>query len=252
MTSGQESAPREHAVVRPRDHIENVRRDAERAAAEIAAEDRAEPDFLISNAISWTLGEQDHAPCTGTPTTDVGTAEISNEIAACRTFLESTPWSEQADESISRARHVLNVLEWLTGIRDRPPTYCRETEPGDLVGGRGRIVRADAEIRRMIVSARAKLAAIETSYALGADWHQGVIATLEWTLGHQVASPVHGIARAELPDGARIAIEQREAEDHLAAPMRRPGIPLHFADAVACTCRWLLGDTTRPPVSDDD
>jgi hypothetical protein len=80
----------------------------------------------------------------------------------------------------------------------------------------------------------------------------GVIAALEWTLGERAASPMLGKARSGLPDDGHIAIEQGEAEDHLAAPRRRPDISLHFADAVACTCRWLLGGTTQPPVSDGD
>jgi hypothetical protein len=79
-----------------------------------------------------------------------------------------------------------------------------------------------------------------------------VIAVLEWALGERAASPMLGQARGGLPDGGYIAIEQHEAEDHLAAPARWPDIPLHFADAVALTCRWLLGDTTQPPVSDND
>jgi len=179
-------------------------------------------------------------------------SDVAAEIDACRSFLQSTPWSEQATESIDDARSVLEVLEWLTGADDCPPTYCRETEPGDLVGGRGRIVRPDTDIRHMIALAEAKLAAGQTSYALGTDWHQGVVATLRWVLGDRLMSPIHGTAWTQVPDGPGITIEQREAEDHLAAPRRRPEIPLHFADAVACTCRWLLGGTTQPPVSDDD
>jgi len=143
MTTGQEPAPHEHAVVRSRDHIENVRRDALRAAARSAARTGAAPTSLITNTISWALGEGSDAPFTGTSTAEVGTAEVNNEVGACRAFLENTPWSEEADSSISRAQHVIDVLEWLTGADDCPPTYCRETEPGDLVGGRGRIVRAD-------------------------------------------------------------------------------------------------------------
>jgi len=238
--------------MRPRDHVENVRTDALRAATRSAARTGAVPSSLITDTISWALGDGGHALFTDPPTADIGPAEIAAEVSACRVFLQSTPWSEDAADAIRRARHVLTVLEWLTGVDDRPPTYCRETEPGDLVGGRGRIVRPDAEIRRMTALAKAKLAAGQTSYALGADWHQGVIATLEWALGDRAASPVLGKAPSGLPEDRDIAIEQGEAEDHLAAPRRGIDIPLHFADAVACTCRWLLAGTTQPPVSDGD
>lgn len=253
MTTGQQSAPHGPAVVRPREHVENVRRDALRAAARSATRAGANPSSLITNAISWALGEEERAPFTANQTPGgANLGEIEAEIDACRVFLESTAWSEQIADSIRRAGHIRKVLEWLTGVSDRPPTYCRETEAGDLVGGRGRVVRPDADIRRMIARARAKLAADQTSYALGADWHQGVIATLGWTLGERATSPVLGLDRGGLPDGGHIAIEQGEAEDHLAAPMRRPDVPLHFADATACTCRWLLGGTIQPPVSDGD
>jgi hypothetical protein len=100
--------------------------------------------------------------------------------------------------------------------------------------------------------AREKLSTGRTSHALGADWHQGVIATLEWALGDRAESPVLGKAGDGPPDGPDIAIEQAEAEEHTTPPLSRPDIPLHFADAVASTCRWLLGGTTRPPVTDDD
>lgn|ERR1022692_3423315 len=255
MTAGQHQDPRGpgSAVVRPHHHIEAVRGDAVTAARRRAATTGAEPNCFITDAISWAVGEGYDAPFTETPAPGgADHAEVAAEISACTAFLESTPWSEQAADAICRARQVLELLKWLTGAQDNPPTYCRETEPGDLVGGRGRIVRPEAEIRRMLALAEGKLAAGQTSYALGADWHQGVIVTLQWTRGDRMASPMYGVARAGLPDGARIAIEQSEAEDHLVAPLRSPDIPLHVADAVALTCRWLLGDTTQPPVSDDD
>jgi hypothetical protein len=254
-TAGQHQTPDSPgaAVVRPRHHVEAVSRDATRAADEIAAEDRKEPTYFIPNVISWALGEQDQAPYTGKPTpSGASRADVQAELAACRAYLQSTPWSEEASTAISRARNTLEILEWLTGAYDKPPTYRRETKPGNLVGGRGLIVRPYLEIQRMILMARAKLAAGQTSHSLGADWHQGVIATLEWVLGDRAESPVLGKAGDGPPDGPDIAIEQAEAEERTTSPLRRTDIPLHFADAVASTCRWLLGGTTQPPVTDDD
>jgi hypothetical protein len=150
MTAGQDSAAQRAAVVRSREHVENVRADAMRAAARSARRTGAAPSSLITDAISWALNEGTHAPFTGVPAVDVGAAEVSREIGACRAYLHGTPWSEETDDPISRAQHVVNLLEWLTGRSDTPPTYCREAEPGDLVGGRGPIVRPDADIRRMI------------------------------------------------------------------------------------------------------
>lgn len=255
MTAGQNHASedRSAAVLRSRHHVEAVRADAIRAAERRAAKTGDDPSHLITDIISWALGEGDQAPFTGTRTSSsAGPAEVDAEIAICRTYLESTPWSEQSTDSIRRARHVLKMLDWLTGTDDRPPTYCRETEPGDLVGGRGQIVRPDVEIRRMILTAREKLAAGQTSYGLGADWHEGVIATLEWASGDRAESPIRGKALGEPPDGPQITIEQGEAEELITPPQWPADIPFHFADAVASTCRWLLGGTIRPPVTEDD
>ncbi len=120
-----------------------------------------------------------------------------------------------------------------------------------MVGGRGRIVRSGTDLRQMLALAQAKLASGQTSYALGTDWHEGVSATLQWVLGDCALTPMRGTVRPGRPDSGQISVEQGEAKDHLAAPSARSGIPYHYADAVACTCRWLLGGTTRPPVTPD-
>jgi hypothetical protein len=264
VTAGQHHAShgQEDAVVRPRHHVENIRRDATRAADEIAAEDGTEHDYLIIDAISWALGERDQAPITGRPTLGgADRADVDAEIAACRAYLRSTPWSEEADDPISRAQDVLKILEWLTGADDKPPTYRRETEPGDLVGGRGLIIRPYTEITRMILLANGKLAAGTTSLSLGADWHQGVIATLTWASGDRATPPMAHDGPAPActhpassgPPGPRdIARERGAAEEHLEPLGYKHGdIAVSYADAVACTIRWLYGETTTPPVTDD-
>jgi hypothetical protein len=75
----------------------------------------------------------------------------------CRSFLHKTSWSESAADRIDDAHVLLELFEWLTGADDHPPTYCPDTQPGDLVGGRERIVRPDAQIRSMLALAQAKL-----------------------------------------------------------------------------------------------
>lgn len=240
-------------IVRPRAHIENVRADAIRAAGRHAERTGKQPSQLISNIISWALGQgSSQAPFTGRLAVEHAQPDIPGEITACRAFLESTPYSVDASEQIELAHAVVGLLDWLTGADDRPPTYGRQTQPGDLVDGRGRIVRSTPDIRRMIELAQAKLASGQTSHALGSDWHEGVIATLQWLLGDCALAPIRETAPPGIPDDRQISLELGAAEDHLASPRLRPVIPFHYADAVACTCRWLLGGTTKSPVTEHD
>lgn len=259
MATGQHSAP-EAIVVRPRHHVENVRQDAIAAAQEIATEDGGEPDHLVTDAISWALGDLDQAPFTKTTTSDgAQAADLVHELVACRNYLQSTPWSEEADATIDSANCVLNLLEWLTGVDDEPPAYRRETQPGDLVGGRGLIVRPYLEIRRIIQEARHKIESGETSLGFGRAWHEGVIATLRWVEGETPLPPMAhsgGICRHPdsdgLPTKREIARERGAAEEHLQPLGYKHGdIPAQRADAVACTLRWLYGQTTTSPVTDD-
>jgi hypothetical protein len=238
-------------VTRPRAHIDNVRADALKAAERAAARTGAEPSTLIPDTISWALGKTNQAPFSCTQAPQASYQTIMREIEDCDHFLQTTPWSEHADRQISRAHRVHDLLQWLIGTTDLPPTYCRDTEPGDLVGGRGRIVRPEADIRRMLAQAQTKLASGQTSHALGTDWHEGVIATFQWVVGDCALTPILGHAATGRPNGGQVTAEKGEAEDYLAAPLGRPDIPYHYGDAVACTCRWLLGSTTQPPATAD-
>jgi hypothetical protein len=259
MTAGQ---PQQGATVtRPRHHIEAVRQDAIAAAEHYATQAGTTPSRLITDAISWALGEHPQAPFTGTPTPTGPTPEqLADEITACRTHLRTTP-ATPGDASVSRAWGVLPILEWLTGADDLPPTYQRDTQPGDLVGGHGRIVRAYITTRSMILAARDKISTGQTSHGYGADWHQGVIATIEWVEGERTTPPMAhpgGTACTHpdsdgRPDDRQITRERGAAEEHLQALGYRHGdIPPAYADAVACTIRWLHGGTTTPPVTEDD
>jgi hypothetical protein len=246
------------AVVRLRQHVEAVRADANRAAEHVAPEFGGQPDYLISDAIDWALGQRVAAPFSGTPTPGGARAEdVAAEITACHRYLQSTPYSDEADETIDRARYVLKVLEWLSGASDLPPTYTRGTEPGSLTGGRGPIVRPYAVILRMTARAREQLDAGDTAgYGSGPGWHQGVIATLTWVNGGREDPPMahpggtctHPPSDG-LPAGAEMTRERGAAEEHIEYGGYQHGdIAPGYADAVACTLRWLYGQTTTPPV----
>lgn len=261
MSQGPPSPARPHgrgAVTRPAEHVEAVRRDAIRGTENAAARDGQPPDYLIADAIEWALGRRPAAPFTGTPTPAGARAEqVAAEITACRRYLQSTPYSDEASDTIDCARDVLKILEWLTGADDVPPVYTRGTEPGSLVGGRGPVVRSYTAVRRMAMLAREQLAAGDTTgYGSGPGWHEGVIATLSWVLGGADPPMAHpgGTACSHppsdgLPGAAEMTRERRAAEEHLELGAYRHGdIAPGYADAVACTLRWLWGQTTTPPV----
>lgn len=249
----------EGTVIRPPDHVRAVRADAIRGAESAAVRDGRPPDYLIVDAIDWALGQQAEAPFTRTPTPGGARAHhVAAEVDACRGYLKSTPYSAEGDDTIDRARYVLKILEWLTGADDVPPTYTRGTQPGDLVGGRGPVVRSYTQLRRMLAAAREQLAAGDTTgWGSGPGWHQGVIATLSWVTGGRADPPMAhpgGTACSHppsdsLPDQAAMIRERRAAEEHIEPLGYRHGdIAPGYADAVACTLRWLWGQTTTPPV----
>ena len=246
MTAGPpESRPHGRgAVVRPAEHVEAVRRDAIRAAEENAAEFGIPPDHVIADAIDWARGASPD--------------DAAAEISAARRYLRSTPYSTEAADTITRARNVLEILEWLTGASDLPPTYTHGTEPGDLTGGRGPVVRPYTQLRQMAQLARDQLAAGDTTgWGSGPGWHEGVIATLSWVLGGRADPPMThpgGTVCSHppsdgLPGPAEMRRERGAAEEHIQALGYRHGdIAPGYADAVACTLRWLWGQTTTPPI----
>jgi hypothetical protein len=250
----------EGTVVRPPDHVQAVRADAIRAAEQNAAEFRISPDHLIADAVDWALGQRAGAPFTRMPTPGGARSHhVAAEIDACRRYLRSTPYSAEAAGTIGRARHVLKILEWLTGADDLPPTYTRGTEPGSLVGGRGPVVRTYTQVRRMLAVARDQHKAGDaTGWGSGPGWHEGVIATLAWVTGGRADPPMAhpggtGCSHPPsdgLPGPAEMRRERGAAEEHIEALGYRHGdIAPGYADAVACTLRWLWGQTTTPPLA---
>jgi hypothetical protein len=246
------------AVTRPARQVSAVRADAARAADENAARSGGPPDHQVLAAIDWALGRAAAAPFTGTPTPGgARPGDVADEMAACRRHLRSTPYSEAAADSIRRARSVRAVLAWLTGESDLPPAYTAGTRPGDLVGGRGPVVRDHAAITAMAARARSQLAADDTGWGSGPGWHEGAIATLNWAAGespdppmaHPGAGPCSHPPSDGPPGDAEMTRELRAAEEHA-----EPGGQQHgghspgYADAVAATLAWLYGQTTTPPI----
>jgi len=248
------------AVTRPRAHVRAVHDDSVRAAQQAAEQAGGQPDYLISYAIGWALGRPGPAPFTGTPApAGAGPGDVAAEITACRRYLETTPYSGQAATAIGRARHVARILEWLTGASDLPPAYTSGTEPGDLAGGRGPVVRTAAETSAAAARARAQRDAGDTAgWGSGPGWHDGVIATLEWAGGHHAeppmahpgsscSGPCSHPPSAGPPTPAEMTRERRAAEEHLEPGGYRHGSRSSgYADAVAATLAWLYGQGPRP------
>jgi hypothetical protein len=261
--TGDAPAARPHgsgaAVERPRKYVEAVRADANRAAERAARQLGRPPEYRMSEVIDWALGQRAEAPFTRT-TTPAGARpdNVAAEIDACRRYLRSTPYTPEAADTISRTRRILKLLEWLTGADDLPPTYSRNTQPGDLVGGRGVIVRPYAELTRVMARARAQAETGDTDgYASGPGWYDGVLATITWINGGREDPPMAhpgGTSCSHPPAGGLPGAGDIRRELAAAAEHLEPGGYRHgshspgYADGVAATLRWLTGRTTIPPV----
>ena len=186
-SQADDAAPPEGtAIVRPLRHVRAVReRYLQRFTdpAEAAASRSA-------RAWAWALGETARAPVTDRPTaTPPSRAEIEAEIT-------------EADERRvrgtreGRADAAATVLRWLIGDDDHVPVRC--TNPGELVGGFGDIVRTREQIANLIVIAApaqraATVRSLDTGTAPGdredtrreAEYLDGVLMTLAWVSGRE-------------------------------------------------------------------
>jgi hypothetical protein len=162
----------------------------------------------------------------------------------------------------NRADAAAIILRWLIGDDDHVPVEAES--PGELVGGFGDVVRSPEQIAGVLVLAaegRQRAAAqgrdLDASADArafarqDADYLDGVIATLTWTLGERADSPVARAHSRELTT-RDLKMERVRAEDVI-EQSRYPWMadrlpPLWYGEGVKFTITWLLGDWTAPPV----
>jgi hypothetical protein len=253
MTTVPPAPPPGGAVVRSAWQVAALRANAERAVAAMAARTGRPPGTELTGAIDWATGAGGTAPFTGTP----GPADLAAEAAACSRYLKETRYSEQAAPTMSWARQIQTLLEWLTGASDRPPAYAAGTQPGDITGGRGLIVRTPAETAAMAALARTRRdsGTDPEGWASGPGWYAGVAAALEWAGGQRADPPMshpdaHGCSHpvsAGLPEHREIARVRGQAEEHLQREFQHGSHSPAYADGVLASIRWLYGETTDPP-----
>ena len=243
-----EAPPAGTAVVRPLGHIQVVRErylqrftDPADAAASRSA-----------RAWAWALGETSIAPVTNRRTAvPPSRAEIEAEIAEAEQRRLSGTREGRADAAAT-------VLRWLIGVDDHVP--ARSTNPGELVGGFGDIVRSPMHIAEVTVhAAEVRQASAAASSDAGLDagarhsasqrvhYLDGVTATLEWVLGDRAEAPItqaenRGVTRRELKR------ERIYAEDVLEHRRDEEAVDRWYAEGVKSTASWLLGDSSAVPV----
>jgi hypothetical protein len=243
-------------IVRPREHIENVRR----AAAAAISPDDGDDGAVVLDTFAWLLGERRQAPLT--KTRSAGTAPSPQELAAeLDAAREAGPVSPRNPMGII-GHLVREVLEWALGIDDQPPVYGlpRPTaQPGDLVGGRGSIVRSTVTMLAVLSAARTGREHADEQDAAQAA---GVIAVLEFALGRRQTSPIEGRYFIDLPEIADMDGGAAEDVWHGQGPytdQRPPAFgqgPVtqyspEYGLGVLQTIDWLTGSTTKPPVDRD-
>jgi hypothetical protein len=225
-------------VVRPAEHIANVRQ----AAAEAL---RGRDDVgtrTVWATFAWALGEEPQAPISRmvsadrTPTPE----QFAAELAVARREAELL----NEDNVRAGIGHVVEkILEWLLGLKDQPPAYGKASEPvGHLVGGRDNIVRTDVQILAVISAARARAEQFEDRAAL-----MGVIATLEFALGRRQESPITGRYFLNLPTIAEMDGATAKDVQHGVGPWAASFSP-EYGQGVRYSIEWLAGWTTHPPV----
>lgn len=239
------------AIIRPLNHVRAVRAcylqrfaDTAEAAASRSA-----------RAWAWALGETALAPVTDRPTaTPPGRSEIEAEIteAEQRRVLGTRE---------GRADAAATVLRWLIGLDDHVPVRC--TNPGELVGGFGDLVRSQDQVADLVaLTGPAQRAAAAKSLDTGAppgdreharqeaDYLDGVLVTLAWASGERTESPVsHGQA---VVTSRTMKQERLHAEDLIEHGGDRHNVSRFptgsYGEGVKATITWLLGDTTAPPI----
>ncbi|GAA3440679.1 hypothetical protein [Planomonospora venezuelensis] len=233
----RESSP---AVRRPSEHVTAVHE-------AIREWEAAHPDSAPSGegqAILWALGECAQAPISGRPSEGPPTlADACAEIDAA----ERVP----REGRIIPADGVVSALRWLIGAKDGVPVPGKRPAEGwgHLVGGRGVVMRGEAEIGRIAEAARAGLADAPDEW--DRTWCSGTVAVCEWMLGARSKSPVRDTPRPmNGPTGVNLGMEERAAEDvsrQLGRGRRHsPG----YGDGVIRTIQWLRGQITVPPVNE--
>jgi len=243
-----EAPPAGTAVVRPLGHVQAVR--------ERYLQRFTDPSEVASSrsarAWAWALGEISIAPVTDRRTAiPPNRAEIEAEIAEAEQRRLSGPREGRADAAAT-------VLRWLIGVDDHVP--ARSTNPGELVGGYGDIIRSPvpiaevavraAEVRRASAAASSDAgldASARHSASQRARYLDGVTATLGWVLGDRPEAPItraenRGITSKELKR------ERIYAEDVVEHGRDAEAVDRWYAEGVKSTISWLLGDSTAVSV----
>ena len=183
--------PEGTAIVRPLSHVRAVReRYLQRFPnpAEAAASRSA-------RAWAWALGETALAPVTDRQTArPPSRAEMEAEITEAEQRRVHGTREGRADAAAT-------VLRWLLGTDDHVPVRC--TNPGELVGGFGDIVRSREQMADLVVLAgpaqrAAAVRSLDTGAAPGereharreADYLDGVLMTLAWVCGERAETPI--------------------------------------------------------------
>lgn len=256
VDSGQIDAgapPAGTAIVRPLGHVKAVReRCLQRFAgpAEVAASRSA-------RAWVWALGATSIAPVTDRRTAiPPSRADVEAEITEAEQRRLGGTREGRADAAAT-------VLRWLIGVDDHVPV--RDTNPGELVGGFGDVVRSPEHIAKVAVhaaEARRAVVAASTDAALDASarhsasqrthYLNGVTATCGWALGDRGEAP---ITRTENRGATRKALKQERIHAEDVVESGRDGevrdgevVDRSYAEGVKSTISWLLGDSTADPV----
>jgi hypothetical protein len=250
------------AIIRPREQVDAV---LEQSLLEMGGEGRA------ASAWYWALTGAGPSPVTlslppgRTPSREEILAEADAEPEG-----STAPPGVPADfcDQLGAARRV---LAWLTGSSDEIPVD--DDNRGRFIGARDDYARTDDTIRQVRDYAMRGLQAFDLPDPMDPDdaqqpwrwpaswmnaaWLRGVRDLLTWVLGESTASPLRQRA-VGLPTAYDLTYEDAAADD-VVTQGRPGGLPVdaptypppQYGEGIQATIRWLRGEDTTPPISNE-
>ena len=250
------------AIIRPREQVEAV---LEQSLQEMGGEGRT--------ALAWQWALTGARPSPVTLSLPPGRTPSREEILA---EADAEPEGSTAPPGVptdfcDQLGEARRVLAWLTGASDEIPVD--DDNRGRFIGARDDYSRTDDTIRQVRGYAVRGLHAFDLPDPMDPDdaqrpwrwpaswmnaaWLRGVRDLLTWILGEHPTSPLCG-RTVSMPNAYDLTYEDAAADD-VVTQGRPGGLPVdpstypppQYGEGIQATIRWLRGEDTTPPITNE-